>query len=82
MSRIMSPISSSTLVLTGIDIADDNLCTFIRKEPRCFRANSLCRARDDGDLAGEQALGVVKVGRNLAQTAVGGHFDEMYMPTA
>lgn len=79
---VLSPLSSSNLinVLTGIDVADDHLCTFISKEPRCFGTNPLRGARDDGDLAGKQALGVVKVGGNLPKTAVGGHFDVVCLP--
>jgi hypothetical protein len=78
----LCPPSARSLVLTSIDVADDHLCTFIGKEPRCFSTNPLCGARDDGDLAGEQALGVVEVGGNLPETAVGGHFYVIFLPIA
>jgi hypothetical protein len=57
---------------TGINIANDHLGAFFRKQLGGFRANALRGAGDDGDLAIEQAL-AVQVGRELGQPAGGRH---------
>lgn len=56
--------------LTAVDIAHDNLSTFIGEESRCLGANALSRAGDNSCLAMEHAFGVVQVGRDLLSTCV------------
>lgn len=47
--------------LTGVNVGYNNLGTFIGKQTGRLSANTLAAAGDDGDLAGEQTLGVVEV---------------------
>jgi hypothetical protein len=56
--------------LTAIDIAHNDLSTFIREQSGCFGSNALSRASDDGCLAVEHALGVVQMARDLLSTSV------------
>lgn len=46
---------------TSIDVADDDLGTFIGKQAGTFCPDALPAAGDDGCLAGEEALRVVEV---------------------
>lgn len=61
------------LCLGGVNVRDDDQGAFVGEKPGCFGADALAAARDDGDLAGEHALGVVEVGGDLGNP--GGHDD-------
>ena len=50
---------------TSVHIGNNDLCALVRKQPRAFSAYSLPGTRDDGDLAGQHALGVVEVACDL-----------------
>lgn len=64
---VMKPCTGT---LTAIDIAHNNLSTFVREQSRCLGSNALSGAGDDGCLAVEHALGVVQMARDLLSTCV------------
>lgn len=53
------------LRLGAVNVRDDDQRALVGKEARCFGADALPAAGDDGDLAGEHALRVVEVGSDL-----------------
>ena len=56
--------SGSTL-LTLVNVRNDHFCAFVCKESRTFGANALSRPCNDGQLALEKTLRVVKVAGHL-----------------
>lgn len=58
---------------TAVDISNHHLGTFIGEKSRCFGADSLACAGDDGYLASEHARRVVEVLVDLIETVGGGH---------
>ena len=50
---------------TRINVLHHDFGALVGEEPRCFCADTLSRAGNDGDLAREQTAGVVEVPRYL-----------------
>lgn len=53
---------------TSVYISYNHLCSLVGEQAGGFGADALACAGDDGDLVGEQAVGVVQVGGYLRKT--------------
>lgn len=70
---LVQVISIGSTRLTTVDITNNDLRALIREDPRGLRANALPRTSNDGDLTGQQTLGVVEVAGDLIYALRVGH---------
>ncbi len=55
--------------LGRVNVRDDHLGALVGEQPRALGADAPGRPRDDGDLAGQQLLGVAEVAGDLVYSA-------------
>lgn len=59
LSNIINALEHDGLLLTSVDVADDNLGSLVCKESCCFSSDTLTRTCDNSDLTAQHTRWVV-----------------------